>query len=114
MSRTFDHVSDFSNGLAQVSVQGKFGFINKEGVIVIEPKYSGAMDFSEELAYVSENNVYGVIDLTGSYVIQPRFSVPGTPFLGGLSLITTKDKQWYIDKSGKTIKEWDRVSEENQ
>ncbi|WP_141107909.1 WG repeat-containing protein, partial [Campylobacter coli] len=35
----FDDVWDFKKGLAKVWLNGKYGFIDKSGKIVIEPKF---------------------------------------------------------------------------
>lgn len=41
----YDHAWPFSEGLAAVEINGKIGFINTEGDIVIEPKYKSPFNF---------------------------------------------------------------------
>jgi hypothetical protein len=58
---TFNSASEFSHGLASVSVGGKYGFIDKMGKFVIEPKFTDAFSFSEGLARVRIGKKYGFI-----------------------------------------------------
>ena len=48
----FEDASDFSEGLAKISIHGKYGFIDKTGRIVIKPQFDKASDFREGLATV--------------------------------------------------------------
>ena len=73
----------FSEGLAAVSVNGKWGFINTAGRFVIPPQFGWAGDFSEGLALVTDaqpdaywkkDTLFGYIDISGKYAIQPRFN----------------------------------------
>ncbi len=65
----------FSEGLAAVGRDGKWGFIDKTGKEVIPLTYYSVGDFSEGLAWVkidSDSN-YGYINKTGTMVIPPKF-----------------------------------------
>jgi hypothetical protein len=42
----FDSAEDFSEGLARVLVDGKYGFINRTGTVVVPPQFKNAGDFS--------------------------------------------------------------------
>ncbi|NLU32346.1 MAG: WG repeat-containing protein [Clostridiaceae bacterium] len=46
----------FSNGLAAVCVDGKFGYISKNGDFVIEPEFDYAERFCDGLALVFRNS----------------------------------------------------------
>ena len=61
--------NDFSEGLAAVSKNDKYGFIDTKGKVVIEPKYEWASSFSDGLAIVSVEGLYGAIDKQGKTVI---------------------------------------------
>lgn len=52
---------NFSEGLAAVKINGKWGFIDKTGKMVIPATFSGAKDFSEGLAAVEINGKWGYI-----------------------------------------------------
>jgi hypothetical protein len=55
----------FSEGLARVELNGKWGYIDKEGKEVIPIKYDWARSFSEGLACVKLNGKWGYIDKEG-------------------------------------------------
>lgn len=62
----------FSEGLAAVQIKGKWGYINRSGSIVIQPKFNGVSPFRNGLAYVKVNAASeGFINQSGQYVWQP-------------------------------------------
>lgn len=73
-------VGDLGDGLLafKQSDEGKFGFIDENGNIVIQPKYTGAQAFSKGRAVVNISetfsNGYGLIDKKGNYIIQPQYN----------------------------------------
>ena len=48
----YDDIGDFSEGLARVCREGKYGFVDKTGREVVSCQYDDAGDFSEGLARV--------------------------------------------------------------
>lgn len=88
--------------LRPTSLNGKYGYTDREGKIVIEPKFDLAWPFEEELALAGAmiNNKWGFIDTTGNFVIEPQFDQI-TSFKDGLAVIKTDDKWGYIEPSGK-------------
>ena len=65
----YDDVWDFSEGLARVKLNNKWGFIDKTGKEVIPLIYDEVRDFSEGLACVKLNSKYGFIDGKGKEVV---------------------------------------------
>lgn len=61
----------FSEGLAAVKIDKKWGYINKKGKIVIAPQFDEAYDFSEGLAVVIISKKFGYINRDGHFVINP-------------------------------------------
>ncbi|MDZ8078663.1 MAG: WG repeat-containing protein [Nostoc sp. DcaGUA01] len=51
-----DNRHDFSEGLAAIYMNGKWGYIDRQGKTVIEAQFSQANNFSERLAYVCQDN----------------------------------------------------------
>ncbi|HEE9620303.1 TPA: WG repeat-containing protein, partial [Campylobacter coli] len=58
---------------AKVELNRKYGFMDKNGKIVIEPKFDSISSFREGLAKVGLNGKYGLIDKSGKIVIEPKF-----------------------------------------
>lgn len=73
-------VSNYGQGrLAfQKEHNGKFGYIDEQGMIVIEPKFSGAQSFIQNRAIVNVSedykDHYGLINLTGQFIIKPNYN----------------------------------------
>ncbi|PHR58221.1 MAG: hypothetical protein COA43_10670 [Robiginitomaculum sp.] len=64
----------FNDGLAAVKINGKYGFINPHGKIMIKPKYESVGSFFMGLAsFLSEGKI-GFINTQGKVVVPPRFS----------------------------------------
>jgi hypothetical protein len=66
--------SDASIYLFRIFKNGKFGFIDRSGKVVIEPQFDWVEDFSEGLALVSSNGTKGFIDKAGKWVLVPKTS----------------------------------------
>ena len=66
--------SQNDNDLFTIYENGKWGYIDKTGKVIIEPKFDEAADFSEGLARVKVGIFYGFIDFSGDFVIKPQFT----------------------------------------
>ena len=52
----------------------RYGYINKDGEVIIPFKFTRAYDFNEfGLAIIKENNKFGIIDIKGNYNVNPQF-----------------------------------------
>ena len=51
----------------------KYGFIDKNGKVVIEPQFDSASNFSEGFACVKKDDKWGFIDKSGKMVIELQF-----------------------------------------
>jgi WG containing repeat len=45
ISPQFDEAIEFSEGLARVKIDGKYGFIDKKGIVRINPRFNSATPF---------------------------------------------------------------------
>ena len=62
----------FSEGLVAVRIDGKYGYANKTGKIVIAPQFDEVYQFREGLASARTGSWWGFIDKTGEWVIEPK------------------------------------------
>ena len=127
-SLLYRRANKFSDGMASVLLNDKWGFIDTTGNIVIQPQYDVCSDFSEGLAPVyldveetgymfSSHSTQGFIDKTGTTVIpfQPHVSYSG--FKNGLAKgrrfiyknkkYTGKYELFYMNKNGEKI--WSEI-----
>lgn len=93
-----------SVALFPVKKDGKHGYIDQTGKVVIDLKFDSADYFNEGLASVliirEEEWKWGCIDSSGQMVIEPCSLAP-VEFSEGLASVTlNNNKEGYIDKSG--------------
>lgn len=91
-----------------IEENGKYGYADKAGNIIIPYKWQEAYEFSEGLAVVSEDGYhYGFIDKTGKVVIPLEYSGAGG-FSEGLAAVGKEDEGYgYIDKTGHLVIPYD-------
>jgi TPR repeat protein len=58
------------DGIAVVSIDGQFGYVNKAGVELIKPQFDNAFDFVFDYAVAVKSGKYGLIDQKGVVVID--------------------------------------------
>lgn len=115
----FDDVNFFSEGLAGVSIGGKWSFIDETGTIAIKTQFDFVSHFSEGMALVNiggkpvngrkcdltsciKGGKWGFIDKTGRTIIGMQFN-DASDFSEGLAPVKVGDKWGYIDKTGKMV-----------
>lgn len=108
LSLDIDEGRNFSEGLAAVKKEKKWGYIDKQGNLVIDYKYEIVGNFSEGLANVYMDGKYGYIDTKGNTVIDFKYE-SANGFSGGLAAVKENEKWLIIDNKG-TIKA-DNLSE---
>ncbi|MCL1863707.1 MAG: WG repeat-containing protein [Defluviitaleaceae bacterium] len=107
-SLVFDNVYTFRDGIAWVQRDGKVGFVNRYGEIVIPMEFDSISHFfCEGLARVGRrvnNNewIYGFIDKTGELVIDFQFTWAGC-FHDGVAVARKGDMVGVIDTTGQAI-----------
>jgi len=89
-----------NSGLFWIRENGKYGYIDAKGKVVIEPQFENTMGFNENLAATKLNGKYGFIDTKGNWVIKPQFDFAYV-FMEGLAMVKIGEKYAWIDKTGK-------------
>ncbi len=93
----------FSEGVAGINIDGKWGFIDTAGKQVIDPVYSTVRSYHEGHAAVRLEKKWGLVDKKNKYVINPRFEEGMGDLSEGLIAVKGQESWGYIDVSGKNI-----------
>ncbi|MEP6260763.1 MAG: WG repeat-containing protein [Gillisia sp.] len=103
-----EKVRYFKNGLAAFSLlndegEEKWGFVNKEGKVTINPQFSAVSNFNDGRCGVKNSDgKWGFIDNEGKIIINYQFDDAGD-FNQGKCIVETGNKKGVIDKDGKYI-----------
>ena len=88
--------------LFPVGADGKAGYVDSAGTLVIKLQFDDAMEFSEGFAAVSVGNKWGYIDKTGAFVVSPQFDKAG-PLSEALAAVAVADKLGFVDRTGHFV-----------
>jgi hypothetical protein len=106
----YDFVRYFSDGLAAIRIgdwgNGKWGFVDENGIEVVPVKYDDVVDFSDGLAKVRigdyKTGKWGFVDKTGREVVPIEYD-DANYFFKGLCLVKLNKKWFRVDKKNKVI-----------
>jgi hypothetical protein len=98
----YEDAQYFEEGLAPVKLNGKWGFINEQGVTVIPFKYDGASLFTDGYCIVVINDKHGIINKTGGTVIPCKWDNIGN-LAEGLVAVEVGGKVGYINAKGAMV-----------
>ncbi len=110
LNESYDRVRPFSEGLAYVEKDGRCGYIDRQGNIVIPLIYEAqpggvftVVSFHEALVAVKKDNMWGYIDRSGNEVIPCQY-YNVREFSQGLAAVQNDYDSWtYIDRAGNQV-----------
>lgn len=85
----FNYIGEFDeNGIA-VFVQNdyEYGYINKDGEIIIEPVYDSAETFCNGYARVTVDDKIGYVDTNGNMIIEPQYDKATDFYADGYAIV---------------------------
>lgn len=85
-----------------IVVQGRWGFIDSTGAVVVAPRFAQVQEFTEGLAPVREAGHYGFADGAGRLVLAQRYGY-ASPFHHGLALVQQDSTPRLIDRTGRRV-----------
>lgn len=87
-----------------VMIQHRFGYIDRDGQVVVPLRYEAGRNFRNGLAAVRDRSKRGFIDRMGREVIACQYHAAGS-FSEGLAPVYPRagDKAGYIDRSGRIV-----------
>jgi hypothetical protein len=98
--KKYDRIDASNCGLALVKKDGKFGFINEEGKVIVPLIYSEATAFSEDKGAVAIHDKWGFVDINGNEFVKPQYDDVYS-FHEGLAVVINNDTYGFIDSTGK-------------
>jgi len=103
----FDSANRFSDGLAAVKKDGRWGYVNLEGRIVIDYHFLAEPGFFSEGRAASraadqKNDQLGFLDRKGEFVVEPQFD-RALYYSKGLVAVLKNGKWRYLDLSGRVV-----------
>ena len=90
------------NGFVKVKLDGKFGFINEDGVEIISCKYEDACDFSDGLARVKSAEGWGFVNENGEEIIPCKYE-KANGFWLGLAGVKSAEGWGFVNEDGEEI-----------
>lgn len=102
----FNAILDFSEGLAAVLQDLKWGVVNQSGRMILPPQFDGVDYFSDGLAWIRQAGKSGLVDSSGHILIEPTLDLSGQGLCyHGLLTFKKSDKWGVMDKTGHMVVE---------
>lgn len=98
----YDGADAFSEGLAVVEKEGKWGYIDKKGDVIIPFLYEFANSFSEGMAAVQKEGRWGYIDKKGNEVVPCQYDFVSN-FSDGLGKVEKNSKYGFVNNRGEVV-----------
>ena len=106
--KIIDNWKEFPDDYHANFSKGKYGFIDKNGIVAIDYKFNGAEDFVDGRAKVRigsrTTGKFGFINRKGVFITEMYSKV--SDFENGVSFVENEDKAAIIDTSGVVLSEW--------
>jgi WG containing repeat len=109
----YDSVDSYSEGLARIKQNGKYGYLNRCGILSIPKIYEAASRFENGIAIVKIKNEYKIIDkyqqtlfvLNQNIIPAENINTEGdlSGFFDKLARVTINNKYGYINEKGVIV-----------
>ncbi|TAD82783.1 MAG: WG repeat-containing protein [Bacteroidetes bacterium] len=73
-AKDYDFVNDCVCGTSLVKKAGKYGFVNKEGKVLVPLIYDEASTMNEGYAPVRKGNLWAFVDNLGTVIVEPLYA----------------------------------------
>ena len=97
---SYRQIRSYSEGLAAVEKNGRWGFIDQTGKEVVKPGYTAVQNFSEGRAAVQIEGRWGFIDRSGRLVVKPQYT-DVWPYQNGQATVRDGQRLKQIDGKGE-------------
>lgn len=90
-----------TNTLFVTQVNGQYGYVNKEGKTIVEPKYDDAKEQNDYgFVAVKKDGKWGALDQYGNVVIEPTYTLTNNEiidFIGKWHVCADRNANYYTD-----------------
>ena len=69
----YNRVRPYSEGMAAVEKNGRWGFIDQKGREVVRPQYQDVLPYGESRAAVKKDGQWGFVDKRGKETVKPQY-----------------------------------------
>jgi hypothetical protein len=103
VSKKYDNIGKFYNGIAIVRLNGKVGAINSNGKEVIKPEWDKLTGFGQDgIGFAHKDGLVGLITKDGKLILKPNYDRIST-FRYGRATITKNNLVGIVDITGKIL-----------
>ena len=95
----------FSDGVVPVKKDGKWGYVDTKGDLVIDCKFESASSFGQGLAPVKFNGKWGYINKSGDFAIDPQYEYAYRFSDSGLAGVKQYGEIGFINTDGEMVVE---------
>jgi hypothetical protein len=97
-----DTPKEFHEGLAAVEKDGKWGYVDTLGTLVVPFQYDSVGHFSGGVSVVRISHKIGTIDKTGKTIIAVQYDSIGN-FVDSMAIVVNDGKHGFVDMTGKEV-----------
>ena len=87
----YNRIRPYSEGMAAVEKNGRWGFIDQQGREVVRPQYQDVLPYGESRAAVKKDGQWGFVDKRGKETVKPQYD----------NVWSYKDGRATVEKDGK-------------
>lgn len=96
-------VSVYQENMAITAANGKFGFMNKQGVEVIAPRFENARMFRNSYAAVQTQDGWTFINKQGKRITAEAYNWVGDFSIAGIAPVQINGKWGFINEQGQAV-----------
>ena len=97
-----EEAGEWNGDWLAVRRMGRWGFADRRGMLVIEPRFEAARSFAGEIAPVREKGRWGLIGRTGDTGVEPTYAAMGIPW-NKLVPVAIEGRWGLIDGQGREV-----------
>jgi hypothetical protein len=102
----YDNLIPFSEGFAGFLQNGKYGFINEKGTILMQPYYDEVGYFLNGICPVRKGTKWGAINQEGKQILKTEYDYVST-FEDGIAEIILNGVTLYVNTKGVILPIWE-------